>query len=385
MAGRGRIRLHLAAIADAEDVDRRGGDRDGGRVPQAAAVTIEGKLGDEIRLAAPRGQIVRWQDFHQAIENARVDGSALRCRLAPKPGHHLVLADVKVGDLPQRQLFKLHISDPARRGRVGGQDASASVRRGPLGNASTWRPVSMATCGGFSSNQYLSPRPKTCSVRLGTDGYSAWTFAYWGDRPPAIDLGNLAALTDGTGRIMTPQRVPFRRFGEKKNIAFTSLWDNWPRSVRVPVGKQAETVWLLVCGSTNPMQTRIANAEIRFQYADGRIEKLALVPPLNFWSLCPFGGVDYDYRTDAFCLPKEPPLTVAVRKQLPRDGVIVETAAGGETGGPNVGYVVPRRRDWSDGRQPDESTISLSTRRTVPQNPDLPVAKTRILCGLGWR
>ena len=45
-----------------------------GRVPQAAAVAIDGKLGDEIRLAAPRGQIGRWQDFHQAIENARAAG-----------------------------------------------------------------------------------------------------------------------------------------------------------------------------------------------------------------------------------------------------------------------------------------------------------------------
>jgi hypothetical protein len=80
--------------------------------------------------------------------------------------------------------------------------------------------------------------------------------------------------------------------------------------VRVPVGKRAETVWLLVCGSTNPMQTRIANAEVRFKYADGRVEKLELVPPLNFWSLCPFGGIDYSYEIDGFCLPKQPPPAV---------------------------------------------------------------------------
>ena len=58
------------------------------------------------------------------------------------------------------------------------------------------------------------------------------------------------------------------------------------------------------------MQTRIANAELRFRYADGTVEKLELVPPLNFWSLCSWGGGDYDYECDGFCLPKEPPLTV---------------------------------------------------------------------------
>ncbi len=158
--------------------------------------------------------------------------------------------------------------------------------------------------------QYLSPRPKTCSVRLGVDGYSAWCFAWWGTPVPAIDLSNLQKLLDNQGRIRTPQNVPFAQFAEAKNIAFTSLWENWPHSVSVPVGKQAEAVWLLVCGSTNPMQTRIANAEVRFRYADGQVEKLELVPPLNFWTLCHFGGVDYDYKSDAFCLPKEPPPTV---------------------------------------------------------------------------
>ena len=109
---------------------------------------------------------------------------------------------------------------------------------------------------------------------------------------------------------MTPQNVPFARFSDKKNIAFTSLWDNWPRSVNVPVNQAAETVWLLVCGSTFPMQTRIANAEVRFRYADGQVEKLALVPPLNFWSLCPWADSDYSYEIDGFCLPKQPPPTV---------------------------------------------------------------------------
>jgi hypothetical protein len=66
----------------------------------------------------------------------------------------------------------------------------------------------------------------------------------------------------------------------------------------------------LVCGSTFPMQTRIANAEIRFRYADGEVQKLELTPPGNFWTLCPWGGEDYNYELDAYCLPKQPPLTV---------------------------------------------------------------------------
>ena len=76
------------------------------------------------------------------------------------------------------------------------------------------------------------------------------------------------------------------------------------------VHRKAEGIWLLVCGFTNPMQGRIANAELRMKYADGAVEKLELVPPFNFWSLCPFGGADYDYAHDGFCLPKVPPQAV---------------------------------------------------------------------------
>ena len=58
------------------------------------------------------------------------------------------------------------------------------------------------------------------------------------------------------------------------------------------------------------MQTRIANAVIRLTYADQQTETLELVPPLNFWSLCPLGDSDYNYERDGFCLPKAPPMTV---------------------------------------------------------------------------
>jgi hypothetical protein len=107
--------------------------------------------------------------------------------------------------------------------------------------------------------------------------------------------------------VATPQGARFTVSPGERNIAFASLWDNWPDRVAVPVGKAAEAVWLLVAGSTNPMQTRIANAVVRFEYKDGLREELELTPPLNFWSLCHLGGRDYSYERDGFCLPPQPP------------------------------------------------------------------------------
>ena len=285
-----------------------------GRVPHAVAVPVESKVGDAVRLAAPRGQAVAWSDFHGVLEGAKAEGAAISGRIARRPGHHLVIADVKVGDLPQRQMFKVHVTDPKAEADL----AARTPREAPKDARWECLDLSRQYNGDVRTiykQKYLSPRPRTCSVRIGVDGWSAWTFPYWGDNPPEIDLRNLPKFAGPDGRIRTPQNVPFVRFAEDRNIVFTSLWDNWPRSVTVPVGKSADAVWLLVCGSTNPMQFRLPNAEVRFQYADGQVEKLDLVPPLNFWCLSSWGGLDYSYETDAFALPPQPPPQVQLGRE----------------------------------------------------------------------
>ncbi len=114
------------------------------------------------------------------------------------------------------------------------------------------------------------------------------------------------------GHIETPQGVRFRAVAADKNIAFTSLWDNWPDEVNMPINRKAEAIWLMVCGSTQPLQGRIANAAIRFVYEDGIEERLELVPPLNYRSLCSWGGSDYNPDRDAFALGSNPPMTVSL-------------------------------------------------------------------------
>jgi hypothetical protein len=111
------------------------------------------------------------------------------------------------------------------------------------------------------------------------------------------------------GQLVTPQGVPFVAPTATRNAAFASLWDNWPDQVTVPVDQSAAAVWLLIAGSTQPLQGRIANSVVHFRYADGVEERLDLVPPLNFYMLCPWGS-DYNQESDAFALGETPPLMV---------------------------------------------------------------------------
>jgi len=278
------------------------------RLPPVGPVAVAGKLGDPVRLGIQRGAIEEVNDLQGALLAPQRSSQMIQGRLA-KSGRYLVLAKVREGELDHWQVFKLDVADPE-----GEAQGLAHTLREPSPNAN-WKcldlsPYYNGDIRTIYKQKYMSPRPNTVSARIGVDGYSPWTFNYWKLEPPEIDLGYVSKLLDAEGRILTPQHVPFSRFATERNVAFTSLWDNWPRSLTIPVNQTSEAVWLLLAGTTNPMQTRIANAEVRFRYADGMVERMSLVPPENFWTLCPLGGRDYNYERDAFALPKIPPLTV---------------------------------------------------------------------------
>ena len=266
--------------------------------------------GQPIKLSAKNGTIVKLEDPQKVLSNAKIGDGSATAVLTSNAGHHLVAALVDVGGLKQWQLFKLTVTDP----KAEAEAAAKLVDKIP-GDAK-WACLDMK--GSFNGDvrtiykqEYLSPRPQTCSVRIGSNGFHSWPFYFWGVKVPEIDLSNVSKMLDSSGRLVTPQGAQFAWGSEDKNIAFTSQWDNWPRSVTVPVGKKGKAVWLLVCGSTNQMQGKIANAEISLKYSDGSVDKLEIVPPYNFWSLCGLpDGKDYDAKRDAFALGKTPPATV---------------------------------------------------------------------------
>jgi hypothetical protein len=242
-------------------------------------------------------------------------------RLTANAGSHTVFARVKSGALPQWERFHVQVSDPVA------SRAAAVKLLDRVPPRAAWQCVELAAALNgdirtIYSQKYLSPRPPTVSARIGVDGYTPWTFLYWNSHPPKIRLDGIPSLLTGPkgDQLFTPQGVPFAWPGAARNVAFTSQWDNWPETVTVPLGCAGDAVWFLVCGSTNPMQGRIANAVLRMRYAGGAVESLELVPPINYWNLCPIKPVmaasgqesrfDYTAPTDAFCVPEKWPQTV---------------------------------------------------------------------------
>ena len=137
-------------------------------------------------------------------------------------------------------------------------------------------------------NRYLAPRPRTTTLQIPVQGVGEWCHPDY--TPTVCDSVFRSLACDDRFSVAgvvfaTPQRG--------HNIAYTSLWDNYPDSVTIDVKRgRYSAAHLLMAGSTNHMQTRIANAIVTAIYSDGSQDTLRLVPPYNW---CP---IEQDYYVD---------------------------------------------------------------------------------------
>lgn len=136
-------------------------------------------------------------------------------------------------------------------------------------------------------NEYVSPRPQTTTLQIPVQGVGEWCHP-----------GLLPEINDSVFRTLVKKNefkvagIPFRTPGKGHNIAYTSLWDNYPDSITVPLGGKAASAYLLMAGSTNHMQSRIDNGVVTVAYTDGTIDVMPLRNPDNW---CP---IEQDYFVD---------------------------------------------------------------------------------------
>lgn len=145
-------------------------------------------------------------------------------------------------------------------------------------------------------NQYLSPRSPYTTLCVPTQGIGDWCST---KKTANIDDTRFRSLIkDGVFWAHVDGDLPFRSPKEGKNIVYTSLWDNYPDSISIMLKGKASHAYLLMAGSTNPMQYAIENAVIRVEYADGTRNELMLTPPVNW---CP---IEQDFLENATAFPQ---------------------------------------------------------------------------------
>jgi hypothetical protein len=144
--------------------------------------------------------------------------------------------------------------------------------------------------------RYLSPRTDVPTLQLPWQGIGNWCYPL---TEASIDDSGL--MNARRGGIANYLGIPFLISGDVKNVLFTSQWDNYPTAVEVPLEDKAEKAYLLMAGSTNPMQSEMVNARVKATYTDGEEDILDLKNPTNWWP------IEQDYLDDdyAFEIPDE--------------------------------------------------------------------------------
>jgi hypothetical protein len=187
-------------------------------------------------------------------------------------------------------------------------------------------------------NDYVSPRPQTCSLQIPLHGTADWT-------GPAkvfnVDDRGLRQAATKTGKITLPQGMSFLTPSapDAKNIAFTSQWDNYPRTITVGLEGRAGHIWFLLAGSTTPMQSRLENGELTVKYTDGTTAHLALNNPTNWWP------IEQDYRIDDYAFRRPEP--IPLRVELGTGTVYTPEKSGTPRGGAATVLDLPLDRDKS--------------------------------------
>ena len=164
------------------------------------------------------------------------------------------------------------------------------------------------------SNRYESPRSPYTTLQIPVQGIGEWCHP---EDTAHIDDSGLRRMVDSDGILTTSIGIPFASAKEGYNIAYTSLFDNYPDKISVPLKGKADAVQLLLAGSTNHMQSHIENGRIRVKYADGTEETLPLIAPNNW---CP---IEQDYYIDGkqFRLDTPKPYRITLKDGIVSDNL----------------------------------------------------------------
>ena len=150
-------------------------------------------------------------------------------------------------------------------------------------------------------NKYVSPRPQTTTLQIPVQGIGEWCHP-----KKTAEINDSVFRTKIVNGVFNMAGIPFSTPQKGQNIIYTSLWDNYPDAVTIPLKGKAQKAYLLMAGSTNHMQSRIDNGLVVVAYTDGTTDTLALRNPDNW---CP---IEQDYYIDgmAFNAPQPRPYRV---------------------------------------------------------------------------
>ncbi len=152
----------------------------------------------------------------------------------------------------------------------------------------------------FEYGKYMSPRSPYTTLQVPTQGMGNWCHPYDLEE---IDDSGLREKAGANNLFNGPGNIPFSTPGSagKNNIAFSTLWNNYPDSLSFALSGKAAHAYLLMAGSSNHMQANFVNGIIKVKYKDQSEEILELILP-DSWE-----PIERYIYTDGFAFTRNTP------------------------------------------------------------------------------
>ncbi|MBL7738641.1 MAG: DUF4450 domain-containing protein [Chitinophagaceae bacterium] len=295
--------------------NRVGNPAIGINVPASEHYTIVVKWkGDQVSRLIYRKQLYHFESFavsskllsgfelydpQKVLIKVRRGTNSLAAKINQKGGHKTFFIKAKQGAFSWWQPVDIYITKTHPAVKV--KQTTSLTHFEKIGLASSFNDG----VANIFRNKYLSPRPTSPTLQLPVHGIGNW--AYHSVQVNISDSG-LRAAAGIRNEFITSTGIPFQTPGDtgSGNIVFTSMWDNYPDSVIIPLTGNSSHAYFLMAGSTNPMQSRMINGEIIVNYVDGSSSKLELKNPENWWP------IEQDYYTDGYAFTTDAPRPIRI-------------------------------------------------------------------------
>ncbi len=254
--------------------------------------------GKPLQFKTKKAEIIKVFDPQKAISEISKTSNELNFKVEAKNGNKTFFVQLKQNDMLWWQPVHLNILEKKKESKFHNWDEQFS------GNTN-FEKIDLQTV--FNSKvsrvfeeEYLSPRPTSPTLQLPTQGIGNWCYPYV---KPEIDDSGLRKKAGESNTILSPQNIPFQTPSNenKNNVAFVSMWDNFPKQINIPLSGKASHAFFMLAGTTNPMQSRFVNGEIIVHYTDGSSESLQLKNPENWWP------IEQDYFVDGLAFTTNAP------------------------------------------------------------------------------
>lgn len=250
-----------------------------------------------LEINTSKAKIISIYDPQQVLIDISKTDNSLKAKVN-SVGNKVFFMEVKQGDLSWWKPLQLNVKPTESASAITNWDI-------PLDKSKRLETIPLTSF--FNSKvtdifnyEYLSPRLNTVTLQLPKNGIGNWCYP---NVSVKIDDKGLREKAKQNEQITTPNGIPFKTPSDEnqKNIIFTSMWDNFPESVSIPLNGKASHIYLMMAGTTNPMQSRMINGEIKVNYTDETSAILPLKNPENWWP------IEQDYFIDGLAFTTDAP------------------------------------------------------------------------------